>query len=151
MPEQFTDNEKLQASAQDPLAAIMSKLLDSKQPQNPNPQSISENTGTSSGASDIFSALLSNPELLSKLPQILSVVKPLLESSQIFTQAPQSQKEIESAPASLISVKPQQHQKQTDNRSALLYAMKPYLGHDRQQAIDYIVKLGKLGEILKSL
>ena len=38
-----------------------------------------------------------------------------------------------------------------DRRAALLCAMKPYLSHDRQQAIDYILKLSRLGDLLKTL
>ena len=38
-----------------------------------------------------------------------------------------------------------------DQRFALLIAIKPYLGHDRQNAIDYILKLSHLGSILKNL
>ena len=38
-----------------------------------------------------------------------------------------------------------------NERTELLRAMKPYLSRDRQEAIDYIIKLGRLGDILKSL
>ena len=41
--------------------------------------------------------------------------------------------------------------KGTDSRTALLCAMKPYLSEDRRNAVDYIVKLSRLGEILKTL
>ena len=39
----------------------------------------------------------------------------------------------------------------SDSRTALLCAIKPYLGSERQTAIDYIIKLGRLSEILKTL
>jgi hypothetical protein len=56
---------------------------------------------------------------------------------------PTSSKDV---PASLVK-----HSPSADSRTALLCAMKPYLSRDRQNAIDYIVKIGKLGDILKTL
>ena len=38
-----------------------------------------------------------------------------------------------------------------ERRAALLCAMKPYLSRDRQEAIDYILKLSRLGDLLKTL
>lgn len=126
------------------LSDILSKLM---------PQAPSENKSAPSenkGMGDIFSSLLSNPELLSKLPQLISVIGPLMSSfSQNQSTGAENtvptQKIIESPPA--IS-KPHYS---SDSRAALLCAMKPYLCHDRQNAIDYIIKLSRLGELLKTL
>ncbi len=96
-----------------------------------------------SSGGDILTSLLSNPEIISKLPQIMSMVKPLMDSmSSQNTQAA-------SIPTALANT--QHAHKSPDNRSALLCAMKPYLGPERQQAIDYMMKLSKLGDVLKSL
>ncbi len=93
--------------------------------------------------SDLISSLLGNPELIAKLPAILSTVKPIIEMLGKSSGA---------APASEASPptekKPSTHD---DRRAALLCAMKPYLSHDRQMAIDYIIKLSRLGDILKTL
>lgn len=110
-------------------------------------QKNAESTQKSNGG-DILGALLSNPELLSKLPQMLSLVKPLIDGMQPRESGSSVQNQ-QSVPA--MSGKPTSSQKPCDQRSALLYAMKPYLKQDRQEAIDYIVKLSKLGDILKSL
>lgn len=108
------------------------------------------NTQKNSVSGDLLSSLLSNPDLLSKLPQILSVMGPLLgglgggqrndggEREAVKTSAPAS------APTSKSS-------KDADCRAALLCAMKPYLGRERQDAIDYMIKLSRLGDILKTL
>lgn len=98
---------------------------------------------------DLLSSLLSNPEVISKLPQIMSMLGPLMQGmastpTSANTEAPKSS---DAMPASLI--KPSKSG--CDNRSALLYALKPYLKRERQEAIDYMVKLSKLGDILKSL
>ena len=114
----------------------------------------SEQKNSSTG--DILSSLLSNPELISKLPQILSALGPLMSglggsshqtgntdtnaSAQTFAQ----QNPQPAAP-------PPSKKNDYDSRAALLCAMKPYLGAERQNAIDYIIKLSRLGDILKTL
>ena len=114
-----------------------------------------------SGSGDILTSLLSNPELIGKLPSILSSIKPILDilkpdqgaSSPASTAA--SVTVTESAPEPPLSKDTPaaltRHSPSSDSRTALLCAMKPYLSRDRQNAIDYIVKIGKLGDILKTL
>lgn len=110
------------------------------------PPSVSSEQKQAGG--DILSSLLSNPEIISKLPQVLSMLKPLMDGGAVPTAAHvDSQISSNSTPTSLI--KPQK--KECDNRAALLYALKPYLKRERQEAIDYMVKLSRLGDILKSL
>jgi len=117
-------------------------------------------TSTAAGAEqktaggDILSSLLSNPEIISKLPQVISMLKPLMDSgpsAPTMASAPNAVSALNTAradtPTSLI--KPPK--RECDNRAALLYALKPYLKRERQEAIDYMVKLSKLGDILKSL
>ncbi len=103
---------------------------------------------------DILSSLLSNPEIITKLPQVISMLKPLMEggaSAPTMAPSPTAASAPNTAhadtPAGLI--KPPR--RECDNRAALLYALKPYLKRERQEAIDYMVKLSKLGDILKSL
>lgn len=109
-------------------------------------------------SADIFSALLSNPELLSKLPSLISSVKPMLDMLGMGSGAkPTSATASANASAAhgdsnaLEAGIPNKKSSADDRRAALLCAMKPYLSHDRQQAIDYILKLSRLGNVLKSL
>ena len=74
-------------------------------------------------------SLLSNPDIISKLPEVINVIKPMISS------APQG----ESKNAS------------HDRRMGLLIAMKPYLSPKRCEAIDYIARMSKLSETLKGL
>ena len=107
---------------------------------------------------DLFSSLLSSPELLSKLPTIISTVKPLLEmlsaSSGQSASPPQAiptaAKPDTSAERLALAAKNHDHGGNA-HRSALLCALKPYLSSDRRQAIDYIIKLDRLGDVLKTL
>lgn len=74
-------------------------------------------------------SLLSNPDIMSKLPEVISVIKPMLSS------APQGEGKSASH----------------DRRMGLLIAMKPYLSPKRCEAIDYIARMSKLSETLKGL
>lgn len=100
---------------------------------------------------DILSSLLSNKELMSKLPQIISVAKPIFElmgSGTVKNPEPQQNESASALPAYPAS---SARTKSEADRAALLCAMKPYLSRDRQNAIDYIIKLSRLGDILKTL
>ncbi len=108
--------------------------------------------GVQNPMGDVISSLLSNPDMLAKLPSILSSIKPIIDmlggigaSPSASTTTPAST--VQASPISVNAI----NNKSTDSRTALLCAMKPYLSHDRQNAIDYIVKLGHLGDILKTL
>lgn len=104
-------------------------------------------------SADIMSALLSNPELLSKLPSLISSIKPIMEligKSNLSSPSSQPAASITEEQEHTVSAKPQS-KNDSDCRSALLCAMKPYLSSDRQNAIDYIIKLSRLGDILKTL
>ena len=133
------------------LASILQKISTAQQSSNP----------SNTGSRDILSSLLSNPELIAKLPTILSSIKPILDilgasgATSASTTAPAAATITESvsaptadkeAPAVIVKASDK-----ANSRTALLCAMKPYLSRDRQNAIDYIVKIGKLGDILKTL
>ena len=115
----------------------------------------------SSPPPDILSSLLSNPELLSRIPQIISTVMPLLDAmrgsaspsnARADTDAHRSAPAGESvSPALPVFPAAKAQEKHQADRAALLCAMKPYLCRDRQNAIDYIIKLSRLGDILKTL
>ncbi len=153
MQNENIQNERKESSQDEMLSGILQKLS----PQGTGTASTAS-SGTANVGGDIFSALLSNPELLSKLPTILSTVKPIIEllgsggniqASATQSSAPQAAISAitpQSAPAALQRTNPS-----SDSRTALLCAMKPYLSRERQNAIDYIVKLGRLGDILKTL
>ena len=98
----------------------------------------------------ILSSLLSNPELISKLPELISVISPLMSnlSSQAKSDVLPSVTK-STVPASATPTHTQDRELQ--NRSALLCALKPYLKKERQDAIDYMIKLSRLSNILKTL
>ncbi|MBE6627946.1 MAG: hypothetical protein E7629_03375 [Ruminococcaceae bacterium] len=90
-------------------------------------------TGGSSGI-DGLSGILSNPALLAKLPQLLATVSPMLSSLQPTASTASSK---ESDPENLPVC-----------REKLLIALKPFLSPKRCQAVDSMLRIAKLGEIL---
>lgn len=137
-------NERTDMSQDEMLSSILQKLTNTSQSSS-SPPPAQNPTG------DIVSALLSNPELLSKLPALLSSIKPIIDMLGIGSTG-QSSVPV-SAPAALgtSANSTAKQDKTADSRTALLSAMKPYLSPERQNAVDYIVKLGRLGDILKTL
>ena len=111
----------------------------------------------STGGGDLLSSLLSNPELLSKLPSIISAIKPFMEMMSAGaptvsqTNATGGSVQTLAPPGSGSQSSLSHRSPEADSRTALLCAMKPYLSQSRRQAVDYIVKLGRLGDILKTL
>jgi hypothetical protein len=151
-------------SAQDEiLASILQKLGGTQGGVNTGTAANSFSGGMGTGGAnpigDIFSSVLSNPELIAKLPVIISSVKPIIEilgkGGAPSSSASESGAVAVGSSASsgaAASVKDiHVSAKGTDSRTALLCAMKPYLSEDRRNAVDYIVKLSRLGEILKTL
>ncbi len=83
-----------------------------------------------------ISSLLSNPDIISKIPDIISVISPMLGNSQNSVSAAKT---------------PSKPKNPTDNRATLMAALKPYLNPSRQEALNYLLKLNQLGDILKTL
>ncbi len=81
---------------------------------------------------DGLASVLSNPELMAKLPQMMSMLAPMLSS----TQAPAHNNAPKSA---------------EDHRNDLLLALRPFLSPERCQAIDAMLRIAKLGAILRQI
>ena len=167
----MTDNENNSAKRSPPtgadyLADIIKSISAQPAASTPRQEDTQREASTPTSAqSDILSSLLSNPELLAKLPAIISTVKPIMEmlsssaanggvahapASVPTLSSPQSSSSFDTdgtAATSAIHA----HPRGDDRRAALLCALKPYLSSDRRQAIDYIIKLDRLGDVLKTL
>ncbi len=115
-------------------------------------------TAASSAGSNEPLSPLSDPELLKKLPQVLSLLKPLLsapptveatvEATAVADSAePSEHIETAATPPSSIP-KPNSHDACRDD---LLLALKPFLSPERREAVDTILRIARLGNILKQL
>ena len=89
-------------------------------------------------AIDGLSALLSNPQALEKLPQIIAALRPLMETIPPPVTV-QEAVETSVLPSPMAS------------RDQLLLAIKPFLSHERCEAVDTILRLSKLGAIFKQI
>ncbi len=166
----MSDTEKNSSPPSDALQNEMLSELLSKLSGSAAQPSPSQGTGTSQQSQqafsksagqqspDILSALLSNPDLIAKLPSLISSIKPIIEmlgsSGLVKGVAEASEKPFKDESASVGSIQANSsssHKGGEDSRAALLCAMKPYLSRDRQNAIDYIIKISRLGDILKTL
>ena len=98
----------------------------------------------------LLGGLLSNPALLSALPQLMSSLGPLLGGG--------GQKSAQPSPAS----QPQEGDSPSaapqpkagiplDRHTALLCAIKPYLGKDRQAAAEYMIQMCRVLSTLQGM
>ena len=76
-------------------------------------------------------SLLSDPDVMAKLPEVISVLRPMMDGKH--------------------GEEKKEHARANDRRTALLCALKPYLSPKRCEAIDYITKISKLGDVMKNL
>ncbi len=85
---------------------------------------------------DGLSSLLSNPALLARLPQIMAAIKPMM--GNLSTEGKGGGKETPPPTPTLC-------------REQLLLALKPFLSHERCEAVDTILRISKLGAIFQML
>ena len=96
--------------------------------------STSQDAPTSTATDIGIGDALSNPELLAKLPEVISVLRPMIGGNEKKEGSPK--KESPSA---------------DDKRLALLCALKPYLSPGRCEAIDYFARISKLSHMIKNI
>lgn len=140
------DNKETEQDAT--LAELLQKITGSGIFSDSSSSSGTSQPSRSSQNGDLISSLLSNPEMISKLPQMISVLKPIIENLGEHQINNKSHTETEPTSEQGVQIS---NKNESDSRSALLCALKPYLSRDRQNAIDYIIKLSRLGDILKTL
>ncbi len=98
----------------------------------PLPTSAPQNSASSGG---LLGGLLSNPALLQALPALMG---------QVGKGSPQGEGNPPSPSPAKASVS-------VDRHTALLCAIKPYLGHDRQQAAEYMIRMCRIFSTLQSM
>ena len=109
--------------------------------------------------SNLLSGVLSNPEMLSMVSSMAEQLKngasnPESPPSQPTEAAPTSalpQKDIAGALSALAPLLSTNSSKADSDRACLLRALKPYLSSGRREAIEYIIKISKLTDVIKNL
>ena len=95
-----------------------------------------QTVATTKTMGDGLATLLSNPAMIERLPQMLAVLKPMMEANA--EKKPQ-------AAESVNASSPVHH------REHLLLALKPFLSKERCEAVDAILRISQLGEVLGHL
>lgn len=116
-----------------------------------------------------FSSLLQNPDIAAKLPRIMEALKPVMEemraeqggtSPSAETAANNGAENTEAAPASAIANLSAalpvgggggKQRSSSARRCALLKALEPYLSDNRREAMEYIIKVSSLIDILSEV
>ena len=117
--------------------AKISTIMSALQTNNPKPATDPSKDGVKQGSPDGLATVLSDPNLLEKLPQMIATLKPLLDSGLL--SPPNAVQASVSAPSSI------------HERDNLLLSLKPFLSSGRRDAVDAILRIEKLGEILKQI
>ena len=111
--------------------------------------------------SDAINKVISNPELMGMIGQMMSTMRSQdkgdtqkEESAPVSKESDASDSVASSiAPllSSLQSAAPTFKSADSDRRSCLLRALKPYLSKERCEAIDQMITIGRISEIFRNL
>ena len=99
----------------------------------------------STAVPDGLSSLLSNPDLLARLPAMISMLKPMLQG---LDAAPAKENDKDAVKVADAPVGESSYGK---HRHDLLLALKPFLSKERCEAVDMILRLSALGNVLRHL
>ena len=103
---------------------------------------VAPSTVDEGAVTDGISRVLSNPEMMAKLPDVMKMLAPMMQQIPPATQA--------SVPASATP----SHGGDRDRRGCrndLLLALKPFLSPERCRAIDMLLGLSRLGDALQKM
>ena len=89
-----------------------------------------------------ISRVLSNPEMMAKLPDVMKMLAPMMQGAQSAAPA--------IAPAS-VAVSHGDERDKRGCRNDLLLALKPFLSPERCRAIDMLLGLSRLGDVLQKM
>ena len=98
--------------------------------------------GNSEAVADGISRVLSNPEMMAKLPDVMKMLAPMMQQTEGKQGSSQP-----SAATPTHSV----GQDRRGCRNDLLIALKPFLSPERCRAIDMLLGLSRLGDALQKM
>ena len=101
---------------------------------------------------DGIGAVLSDPQMMAKLPGMIEMLRPLMGGGAGGDSAPSEQAvkdEKASPPAVPILAAEKGRGGCHDRRIALLRALRPYMNERRQEVIDYILRMDQMGKLFR--
>ena len=127
----MADNENLPMN--DSLSDVLANITANKALMEQIADIMGNTAATKPPEANSISDVLSNPDLMAKLPEVMAVLRPMLSGG-------------DSHPA-----KQDGKGEAAGRRLALLYALKPYLSPRRCEAIDYFARMSKMGDLMKNI
>ena len=126
----------------DSVAAASASVADAHPPGNAAPSGLA--------------SVLSNPGLLSKLPEVMATLAPILSGNtegigENNTERKNHNERAENNASSTPTASIKTDVPGRAHRTALLCALKPYMSPRRREAIDYIIKIDRIGDLLHTL
>ena len=115
--------------------------------------------GASGGIGEGINAVLRDPETMAKLPAMIEMLRPMMGGGS--DAPPVAKAGGEAVPASLPQQADMPPPKESppphagkgggchERRIALLCALRPYLSPRRQEAIDYILRMDRMGKLFR--
>ena len=98
--------------------------------------------GNGDAMTDGISRVLSNPEMMAKLPDVMRMIAPMMQQTQLERG--------ESSPSPATSSQSEAKDRR-GCRNDLLIALKPFLSPERCRAIDMLLGLSRLGDVLQKM
>lgn len=129
-------NPELLQKIRDTVGTVSNENSIAKEPPaSPPSTTIAATASSASPPVDGLASILANPEMMAKLPQVMALLSPMLEKS-IPTQA---------TPTAALPKSSESH------RNELLLALKPFLSPERQNAVDVMLRVSQLGQVLRHI
>ena len=97
-----------------------------------------------------LSSLLQNPDIAAKLPRIMEALGPVMAEMHEENKAQQPQSEAPQNPTAVPALGGGKN-KNSARRCALLKALEPYLSENRREAMEYIIKVTSLIDLLSEV
>ena len=111
----------------------------------PAPPAVPSTSGEGAVA-DGISRVLSNPEMMAKLPEVMKMLAPMMQPSQSSTG-----ESVSVSDTSVTSAHAGGGHDRRGCRNDLLVALKPFLSPERCRAIDMLLGLSRLGDALQKM
>ena len=142
------------ATEKQPVGDLLERLIaEAEQGQSHTPDILverlpPESSGGGLPSGGILGGLLSSPALLSALPQLMNGLGGL--SKGTVSAESTEEKDGNGGGSAAVSAK-QSGYSHPDRHTALLCALKPYLGSERQQAAEYLISLCRVWSTLQGM
>lgn len=97
--------------------------------------------------SEAFKKILANPDIINNVAEAIGISAPNIDSASDTTNGARALSSL--APLLGSSLKKDASVGISSNQASLLRSLKPYLNDNRRQAVDYIIGITEISQLLK--